>query len=317
LILITGGAGFIGPKLADRLLVRGEEVRVLDSFSSGSSSNLSNLSRPMELVKGDVRDASAVARAAEGCKIIYHLAAQSSVPKSMEDPVLDMETNVEGTLNVLEAARNVGCKVVFASSSVVYGNAARTPTSEDEPLVPCSFYGVSKMAAESYCRVYSSLFGVPAVVLRLFNIYGPGTNKGVMVDLYRKLMRDPRRLEVLGTGKQTKDYLFIDDTVEAFLLASEKARCRGEAYNIGLGHSYSVLDIVGMMIYELGLKGVAVAPKGGSAWAGDVELTRPDVGKAKRDLGWEAKTGLREGLNKTLKWFECSLGGIEGARKLN
>jgi len=317
LILITGGAGFIGPKLAERLLKNGEPIRILDSFSTGNHSNLSALPGHVEIVEGDVRSASATRSAAKGCRIIYHLAAQSSVPASIENPRLDMETNIGGTLNVLEAARSNDSKVVLASSSVVYGNATRTPTPEDEPLVPYSFYGISKMVAENYCRLYSELFDVPTVVLRLFNVYGPGTNKGVMIDLYRKLLVNPKRLEILGTGKQTKDYLYIDDTVEAFLLAPERSKCEGNAYNIGLGQSYSVLELVEMMLSELELGDVAVAPKGGVAWAGDVELTKPDVSKAQQELGWKANTGIAEGLCMTLKWFQERLGIIDGAKKLS
>lgn len=317
MILITGGAGFIGPKLAERLIKQGEVLRIFDNLSAGSLSNISGLVRTggVEFVNGDIRDAKAVAEAAKGCDLIYHLAAQSSVPVSMKDPRLDMGINIDGTFNVLEAARVASSRVVFASSSVVYGNVARMPTPEGEALAPYSFYGLSKMAAEHYCRLYSELYQVPTVTLRLFNIYGPGTNKGVMIDLYRKLLRGPARLEVLGSGEQTKDYLYIDDAIDAFLLAP-KSKCAGEAYNIGLGESYSVFGIVKMMLEILGLGGVKVSARGGVAWLGDVEITRPDVGKAERELGWKAKVGIREGLGRTLAWFEKELGQVKGARAL-
>lgn len=317
LVLVTGGAGFIGPKLIGRLVERGDLVRVLDDLSTGSLSNISELIKTgaVEFVKGDVRDARAVSEAAKGCNLIYHLAAQSLVPVSTERPDLDMEINIEGTLNVLRAAKDSGSKVVFASSAAVYGRVNKTPTPEDESLVPYSFYGLSKMAAENYCRVYSELFGVPTVTLRLFNIYGPGTNKGVMIDLYRRLLRDPGRLEVLGSGNQLKDYLYIDDAVEALLMAPEKAACKGEAYNIGLGESYTVFQLAEMMLGILGLRGVEVTARGGVAWLGDMELTQPDVSKAERELGWRAKTGIREGLLRTLEWFEEKIGPIGGERK--
>jgi len=317
LVLVTGGAGFIGPKLIGRLVERGDLVRVFDDLSTGSLSNISELIKTgaVEFIKGDVRDAKAVSEAAKGCNLIYHLAAQSLVPVSTERPDLDMEINIEGTLNVLRAAKDIGSKVIFASSAAVYGKVTKTPTPEDEPLVPYSFYGLSKMAAENYCRIYSELFGVPTVTLRLFNIYGPGTNKGVMIDLYRRLLRDPRRLEVLGTGNQLKDYLYIDDSVEALLMATERAACRGEAYNIGLGESYTVFQLAEMMLGILGLSGVEVKARGGVAWLGDVELTQPDVSKAERELGWKAKTGIREGLLRTLEWFEEKIGPIGGGRK--
>ncbi len=317
LILITGGAGFIGPKIAERLVAGGELVRVLDNLSTGSVSNIAGLINTggVELVKGDVCNPRAVAGAMKGCGLVYHLAAQSSVPVSTSDPLGDMRTNVEGTVNVLDAARSAGAKVVFASSSTVYGAASKVPTPEDSPLVPCSFYGLSKMAAEQYCRLYSESFGVPAVTLRLYNIFGPGTSKGMMIDLYRKLLRDPRRLEVLGSGKQKKDYLYIDDTVDAFLIAPGKARCRGEAYNIGMGESYEVFEIAEMMFRILGLEGVRVVARGGESWQGDVQFNRPDVSLAERELGWKAKVGMDEGLERTLAWFRSKLGPVGGRGK--
>jgi len=317
-ILVTGGAGFIGPRIIDGLVKRGDMVRIFDNLSTGDVSNISSLLRTgaVELMKGDVRDAKAVAEAAKGCELVYHLAAQSSVPKSAEDPQGDLEININGTHNVLKAARDSGSKVVFASSSVVYGNVERVPTPEDAPLKPYSFYGLSKAAAEGYCRVYSELFGVPTVTLRLFNIYGPRTNKGVMIDLYRKLLRDPKRLELLGSGQQKKDYLYIDDAAEAFLTAPLKSPCRGEAYNIGLGESYTVFELAAMMFRTLGLSGVDVKARGGVAWLGDVELTQPDVSLAEREIGWKAKVEIGEGVSTTLKWFEETLGMVEGARKL-
>lgn len=316
-ILVTGGSGFIGPKLVGRLVEGGEVVRILDNLSGGSLANISAFMKTgaVEFIEADVRDAGAVAAAAEGCSLIYHLAGQSSVPVSTEKPILDMEVNINGTLNVLMAAKEARTKVVFASSSTVYGMAARTPTPEDAPLVPRSFYGLSKMTAEHYCRIFSELFGVPTVSLRLFNVYGPGTNKGVMIDLYRKLRADPGRLEVLGTGMQKKDYLYIDDVVEAFIAAAERAPCRGEAYNIGSGKSYTVFEIVERMFAVLGLSGVEVRARGGIAWPGDVELTQPDITKAELEFGWRPRVGIGEGLRKTLEWFGEVLGPVSRARQ--
>ncbi|MDI9609354.1 MAG: GDP-mannose 4,6-dehydratase [Candidatus Verstraetearchaeota archaeon] len=312
-ILVTGGAGFIGTHLVERLIENGASVRILDDLSAGGG--ISGISRAIRtgaatFVKGDVRDGGKVMEATRGCEIVYHLAAQSSVPKSTENPALDLEVNITGTHNVLRAAKECGAKVVFASSSVVYGIPRRTPTPESEPLVPHSFYGASKAAAEDYCRLYSELFGVPTVILRLFNIYGPGTNKGLMFDLYRKLLRDPRRLEILGTGEQKKDYLYIDDAIDAFIAAPERSRCLGDAYNIGLGESYTVFQIAEMIFSALGLEGVEVKPRGGTSWPGDVELTEPDVSKAEIELGWRAKVGIMDGIRKTLEYFGETLGKL-------
>lgn len=318
MILITGGAGFIGPKIAERLVEKGELIRVLDNLSTGDVSNIAGLLKTggVELVKGDILDPQVVRDATKGCGLIYHLAAQSSVPVSTADPFRDMKTNVEGTINILDAARAYGARVIFSSSSTVYGMASRIPTAEDEPLAPYSFYGLSKMAAEHYCRLYSEHFGVPTVTLRLYNIFGPGTNKGLMIDLYRKLLRDSRRLEVLGTGRQKKDYLYIDDAVEAFLVTPERAKCRGEAYNIGLGESYEVLELAQMMFSILGLEGVEVVAKGGESWQGDVQFNQPNVSKAEREIGWKARVDIRDGLERTLAWFESRLGPVSGKKRL-
>jgi UDP-glucose 4-epimerase len=312
LILITGGAGFIGPKIAGRLVEKGELVRVYDNLSTGDISNIAGLLKTggVELVKGDILNTRGLTDAIKGCDLVYHLAAQSSVPISTNDPLGDMKTNVEGTINVLNAAKTEGAKVIFSSSSTVYGMASKMPTAEDEPLVPYSFYGLSKMAAEHYCRLYSEHFSLPTVTLRLYNIFGPGTNKGVMIDLYRKLLRDPKTLEILGTGRQKKDYLYIDDAVDAFLLTPERAKCEGEAYNIGLGESYEVFELAKIMFGILGLSGVEVVAKGGESWQGDVQLNLPDVSKAEREIGWKAKVGIREGMERTLAWFEERLGPI-------
>lgn len=318
-ILVTGGAGFIGARLVEALIKRGNLVKIFDDLSSGRISNISHLIKTgaVEFIKGDVRDFSAVKEAGSGCDIIYHLAAQSLVPFSMERPDIDMDINIKGTLNVLMAAKDLMSKVVFTSSSTVYGNVVRIPTPEDEVLIPYSFYGLSKMAAEHYCRIYSEHFNVPTVILRLFNVYGPGNNKGLMIDLYRKLLRDQKKLELLGTGNQLKDYLYIDDAVDALLLAPDKARCKGEAYNIGSGESFTVFQIAEFMLEILGLRGVEIFARGGKAWLGDVELTRPDVSKAERDLGWKAKIDIKEGLTKTIMWFEEKLGRIPGAKILH
>jgi UDP-glucose 4-epimerase len=199
--------------------------------------------------------------------------------------------------------------VLFASSSTVYGEA-ELPTSEDYPLRPISNYGASKAAAEAYCSSYSSLYGLRTASLRYFNIYGPRSRKGVMFDLLEKLRRDRDRLEVLGTGKQEKDYLYIDDAVDATLLVAEKGRLGGEAYNVGSGVSYTVKELAMSLLEILGLGGrIKVICKGGLSWPGDVQRTRADISKLGK-LGFSPKVELDRGMRTFVDWYQSEYGRI-------
>jgi len=311
-VLITGVAGFVGSHLAERIHSLGLEVVGLDDFSGGYIENLSSLekSKQFELVKGDILNLKDLSKAFKGVGSVFHLAAQSSVLKSTEDPIRDFELNVQGTLNVLECARkaDVGT-VVFASSSTVYGNAT-LPTLENHPLRPISNYGASKAAAEAYCRSYGSLYGLKTASLRYFNIFGPRSRKGVMFDFLQKLQKDNRRLEVLGTGNQMKDYLYIDDTIDATLLVASKGKPAGEAYNVGSGKSCTVKGLAKQVLSILGLSNkTKLSYKGGLSWLGDVQKTRANITKLKK-LGFIPKVGFERGLSAFVDWYESEYGKI-------
>jgi len=311
-VLITGVAGFVGSHLAERIHSLGLKVVGLDDFSGGYIENLSSLkkSKQFELVKGDILNLKDLSKAFKGVGSVFHLAAQSSVLKSTEDPIRDFELNVQGTLNVLECARkgDVGT-VVFASSSTVYGNAT-LPTLENHPLRPISNYGASKAAAEAYCRSYGSLYGLKTASLRFFNIFGPRSRKGVMFDFLQKLQKDNRRLEVLGTGNQMKDYIYIDDTIDAMLLVASKGKPAGEAYNVGSGKSRTVKGLSKQMLSILGLSNkTKLSYKGGLSWLGDVQKTRANITKLKK-LGFVPKVGFERGLSASVDWYESEYGKI-------
>lgn len=305
-VLVTGVAGFIGSHLADRLRSLGLSVVGLDDFSNGYIENLAALKddKNFELLRGNILNVKDLSKACDGADSVIHMAAQSSVAKSTENPMRDFELNTVGTLNVLECARKRDIKtVVFASSSTVYGEAA-LPTLEECTLRPISNYGSSKVAAEAYCRSYSSLYGLRTVTLRYFNVYGPRSRKGVMFDLLQKLQKDDKKLEVLGSGDQTKDYLYISDAVDATLLATLKGKLTGEAYNVGSGESHTVKELVKIMLEILKLSGkTKVFYKGGISWPGDAQKTQADITKLKQ-LGFVPKVGFEQGAKAFVEWYQ-------------
>jgi UDP-glucose 4-epimerase len=268
-VLVTGAAGFIGSHLAEKLRSMGLEVVGYDNFANGYEENLSAImgESGFRLVRGDVLDMKHLCRACRGADSIIHMAAQPSVARSFGEPVEDFEVNALGTLNVLECARRCDARIVlFASSSTVYGEA-KLPTPEEHPLRPISNYGASKAAAETYCSSYSALYGLRTASLRYFNIYGPRSRKGVMFDLMQKLSQNKERLEVLGTGRQEKDYLYVDDAVDATLRVVEKGRLRGEAYNVGSGVACTVRELTMALLRISGLSGrTKVVCRGGLSW---------------------------------------------------
>jgi len=311
-VLVTGAAGFIGSHLAERLRSMGLEVAGIDNFINGREENLAALKgdRGFKLIHGDILNPKDLSKACKRVDSVIHMAAQPSVARSAEEPMEDFEVNAVGTLNVLECARKVDANaVLLTSSSTVYGNA-ELPTSEDHPLRPISNYGASKAAAEVYCSSYSSLYGIRTASVRYFNIYGLRSRKGVMFDLLKKLREDRKKLEVLGTGDQEKDYLYINDAVDATLLVAEKGKLAGEAYNVGSGKAYTLKELTQLLLNILGLSGkTKILYKGGFSWPGDVQKTRANVSKL-RGLGFNPKVELDQGMRAFVNWYVSEYGNV-------
>jgi UDP-glucose 4-epimerase len=299
-VVATGGAGFIGSNLCRTLLEQGAKVTAYDNLYSGKIEFIEDLmDKGLNFVQEDIRDAAALEKATKNSEVIFHLAAQTSVPFSMENPKEDSEINVIGTLNVLEAARKAGARVVFASSCAVYGNPEKRPTPETHPTHPIAFYGLSKLLGENCCRFYQEIYGLEVVILRIFNVYGPNCH-GVIYDFLGKLQKTPNKLEVLGTGKQARDFVYISDMVNFLLKAANSPAAAGEVFNVGTGTTTDVSELAAMIIEILGLKDVDVSFKGGQAWEGDMDITLADNNKAINKLQWRPQVSLKEGLKKLI-----------------
>jgi UDP-glucose 4-epimerase len=307
--LVTGGAGFIGSNLTERLLAEGAEVRVFDNLSTGFRDNVPGAA---ELFEGDIRDETAVRTAVAGVEVVFHHAAHRAVLQSVDNPLSTDLANTHGTLLVLKAAHDAGVRrVVAASSSSVYGGAEQLPTPESAPLIPRSPYAVSKLAGEHYCRVWSELFGLETVALRYFNVYGPRQRPdsayAAVIPLFTHALRTGARPIVHGDGMQSRSFAYVDDVVGANLAAAKAPAdsCSGGAYNIAGGSSYTLLELLD----ELGaILGVEVNPEHTSPRAGDVRHSSADLTAAARDLNWEPKVGLTEGLRRTVDWFALRAG---------
>jgi UDP-glucose 4-epimerase len=306
--LVTGGVGFIGSFLVDCLIERGGEVRVIDNLSVGSLDNLGRWEGDPRLsfVKGDLLEPETVIDALDGCDVVYHLAANPEVRASRASPEEHFRQNIEATHRLLEAVRVAGGVdlLVFASSSTVYGEAAKVPTPEDYgPLKPISHYGASKLAAEALVSAYASMYGFRAVIFRLANIVGPRSNHGVIYDFVNKLRADPGKLEVLGDGSQSKSYLHVDDCVSGMVLGAEKASERVEVFNLGSDDRVSVMEIAGIVIEEMGIEGCEMllteGVDGGRGWAGDVKVMQLDSSKL-RSLGWAPRMSSVEAVRMTV-----------------
>jgi len=307
--LVTGGAGFIGSSLVDCLIERGGEVRVIDNLSAGSLDNLGRWEGDPRLsfVKGDLLDRGTVIDALDGCDVLYHLAANPEVRASRASPEEHFRQNVEATHRLLEAVRVAGGVklLVFASSSTVYGEADVVPTPEDYGLLkPISHYGASKLAAEALVSAYASIYGFRSVIFRLANIVGPRSSHGVIYDFVNKLRGNQRELEVLGDGSQSKSYLYVEDCVRGMLLGAEKASERVEVLNLGSGDRVSVVEIAGIVVEEMGVKGCEVhltgGVDGGRGWAGDVKIMLLDCSRL-RSMGWVSRLSSAEAVRMTAR----------------
>ena len=302
--LVTGGAGFIGSNLVDALLERGDEVVALDDLSSGKEENLAEaLERGATLERGDIRDGEAVTALLGRVRpdVVFHLAAQIDVRVSIARPAFDARTNVEGTVNVLEGARRVGARrVVFSSTGgAMYGDTEEIPTPETVPPLPMSGYGQSKFCAEQYLGLFSRVYGLRSVALRFGNVYGPRQDphgEAGVIAIFCGRFAEGGRPKVFGDGRQTRDYIYVGDLVEAIVVAGD-TDVEG-SINIGTEEETTVLELIDA-IAEAG--GRPFEPEFAEARLGELERSCLAVGKAREVLGWEARVGVREGIRRTLE----------------
>ena len=304
-VLVTGGAGFIGSHLVDRLLRDGHDVRALDNFSSGHRSNLDRVAEHIDIVEGDIQSYERAHKAVRGCELVFHQAALPSVPRSVQDPLTSNGVNVVGTLNVLLAARDEGVRrVVFASSSSVYGANAQLPKREDMSTEPISPYATAKLAAEGYCRSFTRVYDLETVALRYFNVFGPRQDPlsayAAVVPNFITAYLEGRAPTIHGDGEQSRDFTFIDNVVEANLLAADAPGVAGRRYNIACGER-TTLNALAAELRDL--IGSDIEPVHDEPRVGDVPHSLADVGAAERDLGYRPEIDLREGLERTVAHY--------------
>lgn len=302
--LVTGGAGFIGSHIAQALVERGEEVRILDNFSTGRRANLAWGNQRI-VIEGDVRERSDVERAVDGVDFVVHQAALASVQRSIDDPVETDEVNVRGTLNLLEAAvRFKVRRLVYASSSSVYGDSEELPKHERMLPLPKSPYGVSKLAAEWYCRVFSEVYGMPTVSLRYFNVYGPRQDPdspyAAVIPVFIKSLIDRTPPTIYGDGEQSRDFTYVDSVVSANLRACDSTAEGAHVYNVACGDRYT-LNAVFSKLQEI--TGARIAALNGPPRPGDVRHSQAAIEEIRNDLGYHVEVGLDEGLKRTAQWF--------------
>jgi UDP-glucose 4-epimerase len=306
--LITGGAGFIGSNLAEALIRRGETVRVLDNFATGRRENLAGLE--IEVVEADLCDLAAIHPAFVGVDYVLHQAALRSVPRSVEDPAATTAVNVSGTLNVLLAARKAGVRrVVFASSSSVYGAAPGLPRRESDRPLTLSPYAASKLAGEAYCAAFSHVYGLETVSLRYFNVFGPRMDPtsqyATVIPVFIAALRAGRRPVIFGDGEQSRDFCYVSNVVQANLLAAHAPGVAGEVFNIACGERYTLNQLVALLNEILRTD---LEPEYGAERVGDMRHSLADLTAAREKLGYEPEVLFREGLERTVAWYQ-SLGG--------
>jgi UDP-glucose 4-epimerase len=300
--LVTGGAGFIGSHLAARLVADGKRVRIFDNFSTGSRSNLAAVAGDIEVIEGDLRDEAAVRRATDGVAVIFHQAADPSVPRSIVDPRTTYDVNVTGTLNVLLAARDAGCRrVVFASSCAVYGNDPVLPKHEGMVAAPASPYASSKLAGEELCAVFARAYGLETVALRYFNVFGPRQDPNspyaAVIPRFLDALRRGESPVVYGDGEQTRDFIPVAGVVEANLRAAVAQGVAGRVFNVASGRPVSLNELLGKLAALLGVEVSAIYEP---ERAGDIRHSAADVCTAQTVLGFEAQMSLEEGLLQTI-----------------
>jgi UDP-glucose 4-epimerase len=296
-ILVTGGAGFIGFHLCKKLSNLTDNLTIYDNLSSGKMENVKDVPKA-NFIKGDILDLKKLC-SQEKADLIYHLAAQVVVPYSMENPLEDFETNAKGTLQVLEKARKDDAKVVFASSAAVYGNPTVFPTPEEYGFHPFSCYGLSKVVGEEYCDMYKSQYGLGITIMRFANIYGSRCH-GVIHDFLDKIANNPSKLEIIGTGMQSRDFVHVSDVIDALVIVGSEDSANGKVYNIGYGKTTTIIDLAKMMLKILNLQNKTFVTTTNVSWHGDVTKIWFDNSKAKKELNWNPKVSLEDAIKEVI-----------------
>jgi len=313
--LVTGGGGFIGSHLVERLLSDGHEVCVLDNFATGRRENLVPVAEHVRVIEGDVQSYERAHAAVLGCEVVFHQAALPSVPRSIQDPLTTNAVNVIGTLNVLLAARDAGVRrVVFASSSSVYGANRQLPKQETMAPAPMSPYAVGKLAGEGYCRSFDEVYGLETLVLRYFNVFGPRQDplsqySAVIPNFITAALSGESPI-VFGDGAQSRDFTYVDNVVEANLLAMDAAVAGGTVLNIASGKRTSLLEVLGVLGQ---LTGRTIQPKHGEARPGEVPHSHANVEQARMFLGFFPRTTFDDGLARTVEFFAREVRSADGA----
>jgi UDP-glucose 4-epimerase len=303
--LVTGGAGFIGSNLARALVARGETVRILDNFATGRDVNLAGLQEKLTLIRGDLRDPSAVAHAIAGCDYVLHQAALPSVPRSVEAPIETNEVNVDGTLVLLQAARAAGVRrLVFAASSSAYGETPQLPKVESMSPDPLSPYAVSKLTAEYYLKVFYQCYGLETVSLRYFNVFGPQQDPesqyAAVIPRFITAALEGRRPTIYGDGLQSRDFCYIDNAIEANLRACTAPGAAGGVFNVACGVRTTLLDVLDALSVIVDRK---IVPIHEPERSGDIRHSLADITRARQILGYTAPIDFAEGLARTVAWF--------------
>ena len=304
-VLVTGGAGFIGSHLVRAILARGDNVRVLDDYSSGSKANLDGVD--VELVVEDIRNEATVKRAVEGVDTVFHLAAFVSVPASMEDPTKCYDTNVMGSLNILRAAQEAGVhRVVLASSAAVYGERDEIVLENDTPL-PVSPYAVSKLSMEHLAQMYTRAYGLETVCLRFFNVFGPCQSPdspyAAAIPRFTQDLINKNQVTIYGDGSQTRDFVFVEDVVQGILKVSDVEEVAGTVFNISGGKSISIIELVDILHRFFP---EAKEPTYGPARDGDIRFSQADITSAIEALEYRPNVAVEEGLRRTVEWFRAN-----------
>lgn len=310
--VVTGGAGFIGGHIVELLVGEGHEVVVFDNFSTGSESNLAAVADRIAVVRGDIRDAEALGTAMDGVDYVIHQAAEISVFRSVNEPAVTNAVNVDGTLNVLVAAKDAGVKrVVMASSAAIYGDTGATAQNEDFLPDPLSPYGASKIAGEYYLSCFHKLYGLPTVRLRYFNVYGPRQNPksqyAAAIPKFIDRILAGKELHIYGDGGQTRDFVYVGDVARANYMACSAQNAPGEAFNIATGSTVTVNELARMLVQ---MSGKQVEVIHDPPVPGDIRHSSSDVSKARRLLGFEPAVAFREGLQSTFDYFAAQAGAV-------